>query len=261
MTVPPDTPRQPKPSQPKPSQPKCGGAKHEAKNSKPRDAATLIVIDRNETPRILMGRRRPSQIFLPDKFVFPGGRADRADRFVPAADELGDRCQAKLLIDMKGGASTLRARGLALAALRETYEEAGLLIGQPGAPPNAEAGVTGDPGTWTRFFAEDVMPALTPLTFLARAITPPGRTRRYDTRFFLVDAGHIAKTVPPPDDELRDLGWFTIEELRSLDVPNITRAVVEDLNEYLAAEAAGQGDWAVPFYYFRGGVFERVLLR
>lgn len=244
------------------SEPTGSGSKSPPKNLKPRDAATLIVVDRSGPPRILMGRRRPSQVFLPDKFVFPGGRADKVDRTIPTADELPERCQAKLLIDMKGGAATAqRARGLALAAVRETYEEAGLLIGQRGTAGNTGASVCGDPGTWGRFFAEAVVPALTPLRFLARAITPPGRTRRYDTRFFLVDAGHIAKKVPPPDDELRDLGWFTIEELRSLDVPNITRAVVEDVNEYLAAEAAGQGDWAVPFYYFKGGVFERVLLR
>jgi len=232
---------------------------------KPRDAATLIVVDREGPPRILMGRRRPSQIFLPDKFVFPGGRADKTDRMVPTSDELNERCKAKLLVDMKGsGPSPQRARGLALAALRETYEEAGLLIGK-------KAGASGvgldtrknatDLGTWHQYFAEEDTPALTPLTFIARAITPPGRTRRYDTRFFLVDASHVAKRVKPPDDELRDLGWFTMDELRRLDVPNITRAVIEDVNEYLGAEAGSKVDWPVPFYYFKSGVFERVLLR
>ncbi|MBU2581334.1 MAG: NUDIX hydrolase [Alphaproteobacteria bacterium] len=238
-------------------------AKSDASSLKPRDAATLIVVDRSGPPRILMGRRRPSQVFLPDKFVFPGGRADRIDRIITAAGDLGESCLRKLLIDMKGGAaSPQRARGLALAALRETYEEAGLLIGQPGRPPcGSDTPAQSDQGAWAGFLGEDITPALTPLTFLARAITPPGRPRRYDTRFFLVDAAHIAKTVPPPDDELRDLGWFTIEELRRLDVPNITRAVIEDVNEYLGAKGRGDADWPVPFYYFRAGTFERVLLR
>lgn len=212
-----------------------------------------------------MGRRRPSQVFLPNKFVFPGGRTDSVDRKIPAADELDDRCLTKLMIDMKGSAaSPQRARGLALAAVRETFEEAGLLIGKvrSSGEPEASAGSSAAvSGTWSQFFAEDVVPALLPLTFVARAITPPGRPRRYDTRFFLVDAGHVAKTVEPPDDELRDLGWFTIEELRRLDVPNITRAVIEDVNEYLAGPGGIGSPWAVPFYYFKNGVFERDLLR
>lgn len=234
---------------------------------KPRDASTLIIVDRSGLPRILLGRRRPQQVFLPNKFVFPGGRADKIDRSIPAIEELADSELAKLLVDMKGSPSSTRARGLALAALRETYEEAGLLVGQSaegGLPVTyASAARREDGGTWRNFFDEAVAPDLAPLTFLARAITPPGRTRRYDTRFFVVDSAHIAKTVQPPDDELRDLGWFTIDEARQLDMPNITRAIIEDLNEYLASFPAGAdaSQWPVPFYFFKGGSFERVLLR
>ncbi len=229
---------------------------------KPQDAATLIILDATGPPRILMGRRRPQQVFLPNKFVFPGGRADKVDRAIPATDELDDREQSKLLIEMKGTASAARARGLALAALRETYEEAGVLIGQKACDESVKTlPAPQDIGAWEGFFEEQVRPQLSPLKFLARAITPPGRPRRYDTRFFLVDAQHIAKTVSPPDDELKELGWFNTEELRHLDVPNITRAVIEDLNEYIEARARGVADWAVPFYYFRAGTFERVLLQ
>lgn len=229
---------------------------------KPQDAATLIVIDRSGLPRVLMGRRRPTQVFLPNKFVFPGGRADTADRSVPAASELRRPQEARLLLEMKGGAATApRARGLALAALRETYEEAGLLIGQAaGQVAEAPAADLADEA-WRAFFAAGVRPALAPLTYLARAITPPGRPRRYDTRFFLVDSSFIVRTAPPPDDELSELGWFTLEELRRLDLPNITRAVLEDLNEYLEHHRGGPDDWPVPFYYFKSGAFERVLLR
>lgn len=237
-----------------------------SRSQRPRDAATLIIVDQSGPPRILMGRRRPQQIFLPNKFVFPGGRADKVDRSVPAADELQDGELAKLLLDMKGSPSMARARGLALAALRETYEEAGLLIGREAADqagPKLGNGASEDLGHWQGFFGEAVAPSLSPLTFLARAITPPGRPRRYDTRFFIVSASHIAKTVEPPDDELRDLDWFTIEETRQLDLPNITRAIVEDLNEFLQSSTSGNAatDWAVPFYFFRSGSFERVLLK
>ena len=237
-----------------------------ARSQRPRDAATLIIVDQSGPPRILMGRRRPQQIFLPNKFVFPGGRADKIDRSVPAADELHDDDLAKLLLDMKGNPSPARARGLALAALRETYEEAGLLIGREAA--EAAQGTSdrisaSDLGAWEGFFGEAIAPSLSPLTFLARAITPPGRPRRYDTRFFIVNATHIAKTVQPPDDELRDLDWFTIEEARRLDLPNITRAIVEDLNEFMKLGSIGRSapDWGVPFYFFKSGSFERLLLK
>ena len=98
---------------------------------RPRDAATLVIVDtaRNE-PRVLMGRRRADQVFLPGKYVFPGGRVDRGDGAVEAAHELKDGEIAKLLMDMKGRASVTRARALALAAVRETYEEAGIRVGR-----------------------------------------------------------------------------------------------------------------------------------
>ncbi|MBS0242831.1 MAG: NUDIX hydrolase, partial [Proteobacteria bacterium] len=99
---------------------------------RPRDAATLILVDRTRAlPRVLLGRRRADLKFMAGKFVFPGGRVDKTDRFVPAASELADHETQKLLVDMKGGGSASRARALALAAVRETYEEAGVIVGAP----------------------------------------------------------------------------------------------------------------------------------
>ncbi len=252
-----------------------------ATSAKPKDAATLVVLDRSSGElRILMGRRRPEQVFLPNKYVFPGGGVDRIDRTVPSANELRPDEQQLLLLDMKGHASRARARALALAAIRETYEEAGVLIGAQ----DGDLAPTSDHDVWASFFSHGVVPSLTGLTFFARAITPPGRPRRYDTRFFFVDAGEIAKSVAPLDDELLDIDWFNLREVRSLDLPNITRAVVEDLADRLGesdpcgsddpstwlaqrpvsdGSGASKGGWgpaAVPFYYFKGGSFERVLL-
>ena len=104
---------------------------------RPRDAATLIIVDHAAgAPRVLLGKRRMDMKFMPGKYVFPGGRVDRADRVVAAADELDPLEVEKLLLDMKGVPSKSRARALALAAVRETYEEAGLVIGEP---PNGRA--------------------------------------------------------------------------------------------------------------------------
>ena len=75
---------------------------------RPRDAATLIIIDRTSgEPRVLMGKRRMEQVFMPGKYVFPGGRADKDDKIVQSADELPEVEAAKLLLDMKGSARSV----------------------------------------------------------------------------------------------------------------------------------------------------------
>ena len=235
-----------------------GGLPNAAKNlsERPRDAATLVLVDHSTgEPRVLMGRRRADQIFLPNKFVFPGGRVDRADARAPSADELRSAESTKLMIEMRGDPSPSRPRALALAAIRETFEETGLLVGaQRMAKRLPEA------GPWRGYLALGVMPRLSSLTFFARAITPPGRPRRYDTRFFTADASEIAHRIEVTDGELSSVDWFTLDDMRSLDLPGITRVVIEDLADRLKAGLPGPPDAAVPFYFHRNGTSERVLL-
>lgn len=223
---------------------------------RPRDASTLVIVDSSTgLARVLMGRRRADQVFLPGKFVFPGGRVDRADRRAPSADELRPGEVAKLLISMRDEPSPARARALALAAIRETFEETGLLVGTLAVLP-----ARGASPAWKSFLAHGIVPRLAPLTFFARAITPPGRPRRYDTRFFCVEASAIAQRVEARDDELEALDWFTFAEMRSLDLPGITRVVIEDLAERLAGGPASSAELPVPFYFHRNGAFQRALL-
>ncbi len=228
---------------------------------RPKDAATLIIINyQREVPRILMGRRRPDQIFMPNKFVFPGGRLDRTDRFVTPAGQLEPDDLSKLLVDMKGRPSIERAQSLALTAIRETYEETGLLFAQPCQTGKKKA-QTSSNSVWQKIFDSNLMPALNGLKFLARAITPPGRTRRYDTRFFCVDAKLITHREPPLDAELLDQDWFALDEIRMLDLPHITRAIVEDLDEWLQAGGNSSPlNQSVPYYYYANGSFERELI-
>lgn len=243
---------------------------------RPRDAATLIVLDQTtgSRTRVLMGRRRPELVFMPNKFVFPGGRCERFDRTVPAASELCEREVAKLLHDMKGSPSPARARSLALAAIRETYEETGVIIGRsvPSAVDDA-ATKTPDPSSalddknrertmqaWAGYRSHGVLPPLDQMRFLARAITPPGRPRRFDTRFFFTTTTAVALQIAPQDDELLDVGWHDLDDVRHLDLPNITRAVVEDLCDLIDRGLERAGEHAVPYYYFRNGAFERELI-
>ncbi len=223
---------------------------------RPRDAATLILVDSaSGTPKVLLGKRRMDMKFMPGKYVFPGGRVDKADRGVASGDELPADEVSKLLHDMKGGVHPARARALALAAIRETYEEAGIIIGSPlnGEKRPADA-------SWARFFELGYVPCPGRLSFFARAITPPGRPRRFDTRFFYVDASGIAHRGTPPEDELSDLVWLGIEEARNLDLPPITRVVLEDLADRIKLGRISRGSAPVPYYYNRNGNFRRELI-
>lgn len=226
------------------------------KAERPRDAATLIIVDRSGgVVRVLMGQRRPDVAFMPGKYVFPGGRVDADDKGITSADEMRAAEAAKLAHDMKGGASAARIRALGLAAIRETFEEAGILIGaRPETPAETDA------MAWKPFFAQGYVPRLGSLTFFARAITPPGRNRRFDARFFCIDAAEISHRIESNDGELSGLHWLTLDDARALDLPGITRVVLEDLTDRLKHGLPGPDEVPVPYYHLKNGSFRRDLL-
>jgi 8-oxo-dGTP pyrophosphatase MutT (NUDIX family) len=226
-------------------------------NMRPRDAATLIIIDRvAREPKLLMGRRHPGHVFMPGKFVFPGGRIEAGDRSMVAAGTLHPRAEAALHARVVRPSAQL-GRALALAAIRETFEETGLLVGTKdyGPPDGAPA------GPWTAFREHGVFPDLEAMHVIARAITPPNRPRRFDTRFFAVDRMAVAAQVDGitgPDAELIELAWVTLANARTLDLPSITQVILEELEDRLKAGFAHE--LPVPFYYERRGRFVREVL-
>lgn len=227
-----------------------------AKFLRPKDAATLVIVDRSGVePKVLLGKRRDDLAFMAGKFVFPGGRVDRTDKSVTFASDLREKEIAKLKVGMRGLPTATRARALAAAAVREAYEEAGLVIGSPLAAGKAP------PAGWKDFFATGHAPALEGITFFARAVTPPGRPRRFDTRFFCIDAAAIVARLPINDGELSGLEWFSMEGARALDLPRITRVVLEDLTEQLENGSLDHGTNPVPYYFHRNGAFRRELIR
>lgn len=226
-------------------------------NIRPRDAATMIILDRSgKAPKVLMGKRHPGHKFMPGKFVFPGGRVDPVDRRMAAAGALDQACARRLMSRVQRPTNA-RARALALAAIRETFEETGLLFGtsEHGAPANPPAGV------WADFAAHGIYPDLESLCFVARAITPPRRPKRFDTRFFTVDAAHAAARVEGvvgPDSELVELVSVTFDEARQLDLPTITQVILKEIAARL--EAGGGRHLPVPFYWEKRGIFVREAL-
>lgn len=210
---------------------------------RPRDAATLILLDRKgDEVSVLMGRRSARHAFMPGKFVFPGGRTDPADSRVTVATNLHPQ-EETLLCAGPGRTSATRARAIALSAIRETYEEAGLLIGKKGSFATAKR-------DWQGFVEHEVQPSLSAVRFIARAITPPGRVRRFDTRFLGVWRSDVAVELPDggPTNELEELVWLPLAQAREADIPNITRTILGELEARLAVDPQLRPGGDVPFY-------------
>lgn len=215
-------------------------------------AATLIVVDRSGSqPRILMGRRRPDAVFLPDKFVFPGGRVEAGDGGVVPSGELPLHDRACLMRGMRHAEPEIGFGALITAAIRETFEETGHLVSVTG--PDVAMNSNAD---WAEVLRCGFRPDLDQLRFVARAITPPGRPRRYDTRFFLANASSVRTVVSRTDGELSEIGWFCLDKVVSHDLPSITRRVVDDLRASLDSRNAPE----IPFYFWRSGAFRRAVL-
>tara|TARA_R110002124_G_scaffold58223_1_gene162291 strand:+ start:1497 stop:2213 length:717 start_codon:yes stop_codon:yes gene_type:complete len=199
--------------------PRVGG------RQRPKDAATLILTRTGTTgAEVLMGRRAPGHVFMASKWVFPGGRIERADFTAAAGSDLAPAALRLLIHET----DARRARALAMAAVRETFEETGLILGRP-APPASVV------GPWREYRAAGALPDLSALTYVARAITPPGRTRRFDARFFLAPAEALLHPEPTAGSgELDEIAWLPLAEARALDLPAITRFVLDEI-------AAGRG--------------------
>ena len=221
--------------------PRVDGAMRKAgdKRVRPRDAATLIIVRRDGSkPRLLMGRRNGGHDFMPDKWVFPGGRIDRSDFHAPYATDLRPEVAARL----ERTAPPARARAIALSAIRETFEEAGLLLAKP-APTRPAA------GPWRDFLELGAEPDLSALDFVARAITPPYRPKRFDARFFMAEADRLISLERRADcGELDEIAWVDLDEALALDLPNITRFVVQEVALRLDAP-----DRPAPFMRFMRG--------
>ncbi|GLS29466.1 hypothetical protein SAMN04488498_11261 [Mesorhizobium albiziae] len=225
------------------------------KPMRPRDAATLILLDRQAGDfQVLMGRRHARHAFMPGKFVFPGGRTDPADSRIPVVENLHPAEEAKL-VGSGARASRTRARAIALSAIRETYEEAGLLIGHKGSFSTGRT-------DWQGFVEHGVHPSLEALRFIARAITPPGRVRRFDTRFLAAWRSDVAVSLEGggPTNELEELVWLPIGEAKQADIPAITRTVLEELERRLERDPQLRPGGEVPFYRMLRNRFVREFL-
>ena len=188
-----------------------------------RNAATVILLrDRSENPCVLMGQRGAKAAFMPNKFVFPGGAVDAEDANVTLSAKILAPCNVRLTESCADDLTT----PLCVAAIRELWEETGLILGH-------KAQWTGAlPAAWCDFAATGYVPSAENLQFVFRAITPPGRPRRFDARFFAVDASHLAGDIDDfsaASDELSHLQWVPMDKTRDFDLPFITEVVLAEI--------------------------------
>lgn len=168
-----------------------------------RDAGAGLVADGGAALEVFMLERHLQSDFAGGAYVFPGGKLDPADRTLPADRWAGQDPVA--WTDRLGVDTPEDALGLMVAAVRETFEEAGVLLGTRRGEPVTADDLAGDSflearrrmasrderWDWTGWLAEeDVVLDLSALALWSWWVTPEGLHRRYDTRFFVA-------VVPP----------------------------------------------------------------
>ncbi len=215
---------------------------------RPKDASSLILYRRSKggAVEVLMGRRHTKHSFVPGYYVFPGGRVDAADaRAIPARPMRSD-----VLSMVSRSCSTARARALAMAAVRETFEETGLILG--GAIPDPASNPR-QPAAWSHFLDTGKAADLGNLDYVARAITPAQSPIRFDGRFFVTD-GERAEGELGGSGELEELAWRSLADTMSLPLVDITEFLLgEYLPKYLDAPASRDPNREIAFFHFIRG--------
>lgn len=212
---------------------------------RPRDAATLVLWRKSKRGvEVVMGERHGKHAFMPNRWVFPGGRVDPTDWRVRGASELKPHVGGHLT----KAASPARARALAAAAIRETFEETGLILGKADPEPGRSV-----PRNWKGFFDTGFAPDFEALDFVARAVTPPYRPRRFNARFFMADADRLANEVIESDGELLDIHWVTIDKALTLEIPRITGVMLKFVEDFVENPPPATSEHRLPLYkYVRG---------
>lgn len=204
-----------------------------------RNAATTIVVrDRATAPKILMGQRGANAAFMPNKFVFPGGAVDAQDTDIALVANISEPCLSRL----EDEADAELSHPLCVAAIRELFEETGQILGTLGQWQGEI------PQDWKDFAEAGYCPDASGLKFVFRAITPPGRPRRFDARFFLVDVDLLVTDqddFSAACDELSHLQWVPMKDVRKFDLPFITEVVLAEIAAQLEQNVAPN---SVPFF-------------
>lgn len=204
----------------------------------PRHAASLVIHRQGASgTEVFMGRRHKNARFKPNVYVFPGGMIERSDHSARVVSGLDPVIASKLAV----GGSQRRAQALAMAAIRETFEETGLIAGTPG-----DVGPSRDPA-WRKFRELGLAPDLAQLSYLGRAVTPTVQTMRFHARFFFISADQIRGDIRP-SNELEDLHWVALTKRSGLRMMQVTEFMLDTLAARLSGDLT-----KAPFISFQNG--------
>ena len=205
-----------------------------------RNAATVILLrGSKKNPHVLMGQRGQNASFMPNKFVFPGGALDQGDSEINFNGDIPLKCLNQLRVK----ADPALAKPLIAAGIRELWEETGLILGS-----KFENKINLIPENWKGFFASGYQPNADNIEFVFRAITPPGRSRRFDARFFLLSSHNIKGDLDDfskASGELSHLQWIELNSAHNLDLPFVTEIVLSEV----ISKLKGSRNDGIPFYY------------
>jgi 8-oxo-dGTP pyrophosphatase MutT (NUDIX family) len=218
---------------------------------RPRPAATVILLRESATaPEILLLKRNRSTGFVPGAYVFPGGRVDEADNSPACSERWSNlsREEADQRLEL-GPDAPVSGIAFYTAALREAFEETGLLLTQPFASAQASGSpfasgreaLLEDRGSWSRFLEDhDLCMDGNRVEYVAHWVTPVVEPRRYDTRFFAAVVPEDARARIDPR-EMVDAVWLTaadaLDRHRAGGLPMIfpTIRTLEDLSDFSSA--------------------------
>ena len=193
---------------------------------RPRIASTIVLTHGpKDNPKILMGHRSAKHDFMPSVYVFPGGRVDRADSYADYAGELSPRT-ARIL---EAAFTPRKARAVALASIRETYEETSLFLG---AKEPTIRNINNP--SYDAFRQAGLKPDLSGIEVFGRAVTPPHRHKRFDAWFFVKHLDTPNLPAISESAELQNVGWFTFKQIEKLELQRATEMMLMVLGQYLA---------------------------
>lgn len=222
----------------KPSNPADSAPGTKKRPVRPKESSSLIILRRNGNAlKVLMGQRGAKAVFG-GAYVFPGGKVDRSDRHAQPVDRLDPRTIQSI------ARTEETAQAFGMAAVRETFEETGLILADKG-----DVGPSND-ASWSAFAEMGIAPTLSKLTYVGHAITPAQNPKRFNARFFMAWADEFDGDLGG-SGELGNLDWLPVEEALRMPTVDVTQYM---LNRMLTLQSQ---DFSLPdkfpFFTYRRG--------